>query len=146
MEGAGDGHHADKHFAVDQITRHALLSDRMCLHYFELPKLPEVVSADDELKLWLTLFKTETEEELAKIEALGVPVMNQAIEAYRHVTVTDEFRELERQRHYAAHNRASALGHARREGYREADEKWMHVVADKDALIAKLLARLGEDK
>jgi len=32
-----------------------------------LPKLPEVVDADDELKLWLALFKAETEEELQKI-------------------------------------------------------------------------------
>lgn len=98
-----------------EVTRHEQLTNKMCLHYFELPKLPEVVGADDELKLWLSLFNAETEEDLAKIEALEVPVMEQAIGAYRKVTATDEFRELERQRHYAAHNRASALGYARRE-------------------------------
>ena len=31
----------------------------------------EVVDADDELKLWLTLFNAETEEELTRIETLG---------------------------------------------------------------------------
>lgn len=98
-----------------EVTRHTQLTDKMCLHYFELPKLPEVIDTSDELKLWLALFNAETEEDLAKIEALEVPVMSQAIGAYRKVTATDEFKELERQRHYAAHNRASALGHARRE-------------------------------
>ena len=62
--------------------------------------------------------------------------MEQAIAEYRAITSTDEFKELERQRHYAAHNKASALGHARREGYREASEKWESVVAGKDAELA----------
>ena len=75
----------------------------------------------------------------------------------REMTEEERAKELERQRHYAAHNKASALGHARREAYREAEEKWQGVVAekdtahvaalaDKDAQIAKLLARLGENK
>jgi predicted transposase/invertase (TIGR01784 family) len=121
-----------------EVTRHMPLTDKQVLHYFELPKLPEIVHTDDELKLWLTLFNAETEEELAKIEALEVPVMEQAIGAYRHITATEEFRELERQRHYAAHNKASALGHARR----EEREKWQGVVAEKDAENELLRAQI----
>ncbi|MDR1747577.1 MAG: Rpn family recombination-promoting nuclease/putative transposase [Spirochaetaceae bacterium] len=140
-------------FQALEVMRHTPLTDKMSLHYFELPKLPEVIDADDGLKLWLTLFNAETEEDLAKIEALEVLVMNETIGAYRHVTATDEFKEIERLRSRARHNEASALGHARREGYREADEKWQGVVAekdaalaDKDALIEELRARLGEGK
>jgi len=92
--------------------------------------------------------------------------MSQAINAYRSITATDEFKEMERLRSRARNNEASALGHARREGFREADEKWQGVVAEvvaekerekaeaiaeKDAalaeqatLIAELRARLGE--
>ena len=96
---------------------------------------------------------------------MGVSVIQEAISAYRKVTATDEFKELERMRHYAALSKATALGNARREGYREAEEKWQGVVAkneealankdaaladkdaaiaDKDALIAELRARLGD--
>jgi len=82
------------------------------------------------------LFNAETEEELLKIEALGVTIMEQAIGAYRHIAATDEFKEIERLRSRARHNEASALGHARREGYREADEKWQGIVADKDMALA----------
>jgi len=132
-----------------EVTRHTLLTDRMSLRYFELPKLPELVNADDKLLVWLKLFDAETEEDLAKLEALEVSDMQQAIQAYRHVSATDEFRTLERMRSDRRHNEASALGNARREGYREADEKWQgtvadlqSTVADKDAEIARLREQL----
>lgn len=52
--------------------------------------------------------------------------MKQAIGAYRHVTATDEFKELERLRSRARHNEASALGKARR----DEREKWQGVVTN----------------
>ena len=122
-------------FNALEINRHTQLTDKFCMHYFELPKLPKSISKDDGLKLWLSLFNAETEEELKQIEALEVQVMKEAIVAYRHVTATDEFKELERLRSRAQHNEASALGKARRDGYRKADEKWKGVVAEKDAVI-----------
>jgi hypothetical protein len=106
------------------------------MHYFELPKLPETVNAEDGLKLWLTLFKAETEEELKQIEALGVPIMEQAINAYRHVTTTDAFKEMERLRSRARHNEAAALRHAA-----EVErEKWQGVVAEKEATFTAALS------
>ena len=66
--------------------------------------------------------------------------MKQAIEAYRHITATDEFKELERLRSRARHNEAAALRHVA-EIEREI---WQSVVAGKDAEIAELRARLGE--
>jgi predicted transposase/invertase (TIGR01784 family) len=127
-----------------EVTHHTPLTDRMSLHYFELPKLPETVSANDRLQLWLKLFDAETEEELQQIEALEVTVMEQAIKAYRSITATDEFRTLERMRFDARHNEAAALGNARREGYREAEEKLQGVIAEKEASIAEKEAHIAE--
>ena len=155
-------------FQALEVKRHTPLTDKQVLHFFELSKLPDVDDAEDELKLWLALFKAETEEDLAKIDELGVPIMQQAIAAFRYVSATDEFKELEYLRSLARHNEASALGHARREGQREGiaigaeteREKWQGVVtdlrdavADKDAALAKqaaqieeLMAQLGDKK
>jgi len=151
-------------YQVLEVTRHTPLTDKQVLHFYELPKLPEVENGDDELKLWLTLFNAETEEDLMKIEAMGVDVMSEAIVAYRQVSATEEFKEIERLRSRTRHNEASALGHARREGIgigEEAErEKWQVVVADKDAALttrdleneqlrAQILAfraQRGEDK
>ena len=124
-------------FRLFETARRAPLTDKMSLHFFELPKLPENIGTDSELLLWLSLFKAETEKALSQIEALRIPIMTQAIKAYRHITVTDEFKELERLRERARHDEASALGHARREGERKANEKWQGVVAEKDTVIAQ---------
>ena len=58
--------------------------------------------------------------------------MGEAIEAYRTVTATAEFREIERMRSKARHDEAQALKNAAR---RER-EKWQSVIADKDSLLA----------
>jgi predicted transposase/invertase (TIGR01784 family) len=121
-----------------EVTRHTPLTDRMSLHYFELPKLPETVSTADRLQLWLKLFDANTEEELKQIQAMEVKEMEQAINAYRSITATEEFRNLERMRVDAACDEASALGHARR----EEREKWQGVIAEKDSRIAELEAQI----
>jgi len=81
--------------------------------------------------------------------------MEQTINAYRHITATDEFKEMERLRSRARHNEAAALRHARTEGAEAEREKWQGVVtekeaaftaalSEKDALIAELQAKLEE--
>ena len=62
--------------------------------------------------------------------------MNQAIGAYRSVSATEEFKEMERLRSRTRHNEASALGHARREGEKAEREKWQSIVAVKNAALA----------
>jgi len=124
-----------------EVTRGELLTDKMSLHFFELKKLPaDHLNADDGLLLWLSLFRAETEEEMEKIKALEVPVMDQAINAYKKITVTPEFRELERQRSFARHNEASALRHAQE----EERAIWQGVVAEKDAENERLRAQIAE--
>jgi predicted transposase/invertase (TIGR01784 family) len=115
-----------------EVKRHEQLSDRMVMHYFEVKKLPKEIDVENELELLLSLFRARTEEELKQMEALEVPIMTEAIEAYRGITVSPEFREIERLRADARHNEASALQHAAK----IEREKWQSVVALKDAEIA----------
>ena len=98
-----------------ETTRHTLLSDKMGFHFFELRKLSDEISEKNALLLWLSLFKAETEEDLEKIKEMGVPTMNQAINAYYTITASSEFREIERLREKARHDEAQALYHAKRE-------------------------------
>jgi predicted transposase/invertase (TIGR01784 family) len=102
-----------------EVTRGELLTDKQCLMFFELPKIPSEFDEGDELKWWLSFFNAKTEEDMAKILEKGGPIMAQAVEAYRHVSATEEFRQLERLRENTRHNEASALGYARREGRQE---------------------------
>jgi predicted transposase/invertase (TIGR01784 family) len=95
-----------------EVSRHCLLTNKQCICYFELSKLPEVVAGDDELKLWLALFNAKTEEELNKLKNIGGEIMAQAVMAYRHVSASGEFKEMERLRVLARHNEASALANS----------------------------------
>jgi hypothetical protein len=74
--------------------------------------------------------------------------MQEAIGAYRSITATTEFREMERLRSKARHDEAQALYHAETIGEERGEqrerEKWQGVVADKDAEIAKLRALLAK--
>lgn len=102
-----------------ETIRHTLLSDKMGFHFFELRKLPDEVSEKDALLLWLSLFKAETEEDLERIKEMGVPTMEQAVNAYYTITASPEFREIERLREKARHDEAQALHHAKQEGISE---------------------------
>ncbi|MCL2219862.1 MAG: hypothetical protein FWC23_07285 [Chitinispirillia bacterium] len=86
---------------------------------FELPKLPAVADAGDELKLWLAFFNAKTEEDLKNLMVIGGDIMIQAVEAYRSVSASDEFREIERQRDRTRRNEASALANAECRGRTE---------------------------
>jgi uncharacterized small protein (DUF1192 family) len=121
------------------VTRHTPLTNKLSLHFFELPKIPERLSRDDKLLLWLSLFKAETVEELEKIKRLEVADMNEAINAYNQIKVSSEFREVERMRSLARHNEASALHHARQ----EERKKWQSIVAEKDTMIANKDAEIA---
>jgi hypothetical protein len=104
----------DTLFKMLEVTRHTPLTDRLAMIYFELPKLPQTVTANNGLELWLSLFRAKTEEELSNIEASGVQEMREAISAYRQITVTPEFQEVERLRSKARHDEAQALWSAER--------------------------------
>ena len=119
-----------------ETTRHALLSDKMGFHFYELPKLPKDITDNNMLLLWLSLFRAETEEELEKIQALEVPVMSKAIKAYYTITASSEFKELERLRTKARHDEAQALYHAKQEGRQEG-------ISERNLEIARSLSKLG---
>jgi len=116
--------HFHSEFCPLEVTRHERLTDKMSLHFFELQKLPAgELTVSNKLLLWLSLFKAGTEEELERIKALEEPIMEQAINAYQRISVSPEFRELERLRSMARHDEASALGEARREGEKRGEER-----------------------
>ena len=127
-------------FQALEVTRHTQLTDKMSLHYYELPKLPDSINAENNKELWLKLFKAETEEELENIEALEVPIMSEAVKAYRHVAASPEFREIARLRSKARHDEAQALNNARR----EERAKLQGVIDEQAARIVELEAQLSK--
>ena len=130
-------------FGAIEVTRNTLLTDKLSLHFFELPKLQGINSIDtsNEKDLWLALFNAETEEELEKLSQSGGAVMSEAIQAYHSVTATDEFKNLEWMRRKTAHDEAQALYNAELRGElrgeQRSDAKWQAEVEQLRTQLAK---------
>ena len=129
-------------FRALEVSRHELLTDKMGLYYFELPKLPEVTDGSDGLKLWMAFFNAKTEADLLKIQSLGGAIMVQAVKAYHRVSASGEFRELERLRARARLDEANALSSARSEGRMEGR---MEGRSEERKEIAKKMLTTGVD-
>ena len=130
-------------FQCLEVTTYEPLTEKMVLHFYELKKMPPLNKADSGRDLWLKLFKAETEEELTKIEKMGVPIMSEAIVAYRHVAASPELREAERMRSKARHDEAQAIKSAEQRGAKSERERWQGVAAENEEL-RKQLAELRE--
>jgi dephospho-CoA kinase len=98
------------------------------------------------------LFKARTKKDLKILKEMGAPEMKEAIDAYRHVSASPEFREVERLREKARHDEAQALQNAAHKATLKERKKWEKKIADKDAaladqekLIAELRAKLADD-
>jgi len=94
------------------------------------------------LSVWLALFKANTEEELEKLVSIGGEVMAQAVEAYRSVSATEEFRMLERMRQDMLYNEVTALNRARREGQAEGQAELISLL-EEGLSLADVKKRLG---
>jgi len=129
-----------------EVKRHTPLTDKCGLHFYELPKMQDVESIDpsSEKDLWLALFDAETEQELEHLAKAGGAVMNEAIRAYRGVTATEEFKNLEWLRAKTRNDEANALNVARKQAVKQRDKHWQGVVAEKDATLAEKDAENAE--
>jgi hypothetical protein len=69
-----------------------------------------------------------------------VDVLSRAVAAYRSVTASDKFKELERIRAKARHDEAQAISDAEQ----RRDEHWQGVLAEKDSALAEKDSALAE--
>jgi predicted transposase/invertase (TIGR01784 family) len=138
------GHYLKKFNDAEELTGEKL-TDKKLLIFVETKKLPPLHAIDksEVLALLFWLFRAKTEEELKAIEDKGVPVVNDMINEYRDITVSDKFRELDRLRERARHDEASAIKSAVESAVVEVNLKWQSVVEAKDKELAALRAELA---
>ncbi|MCR5599522.1 MAG: Rpn family recombination-promoting nuclease/putative transposase [Ruminococcus sp.] len=117
-------------FSMREDNRHEQLTDKMQLHYLELPKVLKVSDKNkpdenDELRLWMQLFKAKTEEELDLLNATNVTAIQQGVKAVRTLSEDEKIREYVRQREKAIQDYYSDMAVAESRGKAEgkAEEK-----------------------
>jgi hypothetical protein len=88
------------------------------------------------------LFRANTEEEFARLEALGVQMVTETIETFRRVTGSPEYQENVRQLEKARLEAINARAFEREQGRKEERQKWHSIVDEKDREIARLRSML----
>jgi len=136
-------------FAAMEKTRHEILTDRMCILFYELNKLPDLIDINDKMLVWLKLISVKTEEDLAEIERMEVEEMAQAVNAYKQITKMPDYQELERIRSKARHDEAQALSNARKQGQIEGQQQGLQQGMQQgqrkaNEETAKMLLALGD--
>jgi len=108
------------------------------INTLDLSKLP---LNDDSTNLWywMKFIKSDDEEGLDML-AMRSPEMKKAVGVLKELSADERTRMLYEQREMVLRDIESMKDDA----VRETDEKWQSVIADKDAEIARLRARLGE--
>jgi predicted transposase/invertase (TIGR01784 family) len=146
VKDSGKYHHR---FVFADIEAGVELTDLVEFHTLELRKLPEVADGS-KLYDWASFINAETEEELAMVTARN-PEFNRTAIKLRKLSADEEVRDRYERRlkaerdkemfEHDAEQRGISKGVVK--GAKAEREKWQVVVADKDAQIAELQARLA---
>ena len=113
--------HDDFHskFEIWDVKHNCKLSDKMEIHFFELKKVKGDIDTNDHKKLWLQFLKAETKEEFAMLENIGVPAIENGVQAIYTMSADERVKENIRMREKALHDQTSMLAAEREEGRAE---------------------------
>ena len=103
-------------FRVYEKNRHELLSDKLMICFFELPKIEGALNISDSKQVWLKLIDADSEEELNMLENANNPMVNKSITKIRELNADEKLREYIRQRDKANMEYNAAMYHAEQRG------------------------------
>ena len=122
-------------FHVREDTDGSLLTDRLAIHFLELPKLrDQAVGVERRLVRWLTFLTVRSKERMAEL-VKGDAVMEKAMTTLEFLSQDQKTRMLYEARQKALHDYASAIGNAEERGKREGEHAKAISVAR--AMLAK---------
>lgn len=106
-------------FMALEKERYELLTDRLDIHFFELPKVAKInnenKSEEDMLKLWMRLFKAKSEEEMDMLINTN-DVIKTGVNVIYDLSADEKIRETIRQREKALLDYRADIKHAMDEG------------------------------
>ncbi|MDE5736927.1 MAG: Rpn family recombination-promoting nuclease/putative transposase [Oscillospiraceae bacterium] len=111
-------------FSVREDTRHELLTDRMQIHFLELPKVEKIsekseAEKEDTLQLWMQLFKAKSKEELEVLKTTTIKEIQTSVNVIYDLSEDEQIRERVRQREKAEQDYYSDIAHAKAKGKAE---------------------------
>jgi len=137
-----DFHHQ---FAVMEVNKKFLLSDKFCIHFYELNKVNDKLDINNLRQLWLQFMKAESEEALEMLEQTNIPIMQKAVQVIRNTNQDAQMRELAWLREKSLHDEATALKNAERKGIEKGIEKGIDEERQRTILKLKAMGMTDEE-
>ena len=109
-------------FQVLEKDRHELFSDKLSLHFFELPKISDKLDTEDRKQLWMQLINADSEEEFAMLRETNVPIIQESVGKIYELSSDEQIREYVRQREKARLDWNSDMHNAEMKGRAEGIE------------------------
>ncbi|MBR4751434.1 MAG: Rpn family recombination-promoting nuclease/putative transposase [Thermoguttaceae bacterium] len=107
-------------FSILENERHELLTDKLSIHVFELPKVPKELISGDRVQEWMEIIKAESEEALDIVrKRTENPMINKAIDAICQLNADEKLREQIRVQQKAEYDYGNDMAVARDEGRAE---------------------------
>lgn len=126
-----EGYHS--HFKVMEKDRHEVLSDKLAIHFFELPKIKKY-KENKPMEDWLNLINAEKEADLMALEVkTKIPEVKEVICRLRELSADEKIRQEAYYREKRLHDEASAMDYAWNKG------KKVGVIQDKVESIKSLI-------
>ena len=105
-----EGYHS--HFKVMEKDRHEVLSDKLAIHFFELPKIKKY-KENKPMEDWLNLINAEKEADLMALEVkTKIPEVKEVICRLRELSADEKIRQEAYYREKRLHDEASAMDYA----------------------------------
>ena len=107
-------------FSIREDSRNEQFIDKLSIHVFELPKVPNTLIADDDKQMWMELIKADSEEALEMVRtSTQNPMIQRAVDAVRAINADEALREQIRQRDKAIRDYENDMAVVRAEGKAE---------------------------
>ncbi len=107
-------------FSILENSRHELLTNKLSIHVFELPKVPQELISGDRVQEWMEIIKAESEEALDLVrKRTENPMINKAIDAICQLNADEKLREQLRVQQKAEYDYGNDIAVARDEGMAE---------------------------
>lgn len=131
-------------FRLKEVNRNELLTNKLAIYFFELPKIPKNIDANNEIELWLKLISAETYEELDELENTKSKEIKSALDYVKKLNADDQFKRQVEMREMALIEEKSALSFAKNEGKIEGKQQGKIEMAKKMLLKNKPIDEIIE--
>ena len=111
-----------------------IFSDKMRIRFFELPKLARTsgkIPKQDLKYLWLSLFNAKTVKDLDMLRKTNHPEIIQACDKLQEISEDQKLQNIQWAREKALHDYASAIGDAKRDGFKKGEKKGVNQIVAK---------------